>query len=348
MQTTQIDFKQYNQRASKAIEKELLCFSQEWQMHLKNNVQDLLQVNRTLTDSFYGGKMLRGTLVKLGYDLLQTSETPTIFKPAAAFEILHTSLLIHDDIIDQSPMRRGKPALHMISNDNHYGISQAICLGDLGITFSIKLLSESDYPEGIKSRVLQYFLHMLSDTILGEMLDIRSSRLRQRTEKQIILMQKMKTANYTFVGPLTVGALLAGAAETLLKTIKQYGENLGIAFQIQDDILGIFGDEYTIGKSTTSDIEENKSTLLLVYSLAHASTAQKIILKKIYGKKKLTAEQQAMIKKVFNETGALLYCKKKIRELVSQAKAVIPLMTQNEKTRYLLSNLADSLITPTQ
>src|ERR1700722_3607445 len=312
MKSTQTDFTAYLRQTYREIEKELNMFSKEWSNYIQTDFSDLKKLNEKLTKSFYGGKMLRGTLVKLGYELFAKKPSSEIIKPAIAWEILHTALLIHDDIIDQSPLRRGKPAVHIAKNE-HYGVSQAICLGDLGITIAVKLLSESNFPIEIKNRATNYFLQIITETILGEMLDVEISQRQKRTEKQIMNIHTMKTANYTIVGPLTLGALLAGARDNELEKIKRFGKPLGIAFQIQDDILGIFGDEKTVGKSTTSDIEENKSTLLITYALKHTNQKQKKFLKQYYGQKNITKKQHEEIKKIFEQTSALAYSQNKIK-----------------------------------
>src|SRR5260221_9685988 len=174
MYSVKTGFKAYLQKSSKEIEKALNKFSKEWSRYISKDFSDLENLNSKFIDSFYGGKMLRGTLVKLGYELFKREKNSAIIKPAIAFEIFHTSLLIHDDIIDQSSLRRGKPAMHLHKN-KQYGISQAMCLGDLGITLSIKLLSESNFSNETKNNALNYFLEIITDTILGEMLDIKSS-----------------------------------------------------------------------------------------------------------------------------------------------------------------------------
>lgn len=341
--TSQIDFAFYLRTSAHAIEKELNIFSKSWNKQIASSFPQLQTLNRRFTDSFFGGKMLRGTLVQFGYELVQTKSSAEIFKPAAAFEILHTSLMTHDDIIDQSPTRRGKTAIH-IHTDKHFGISQAICLGDLGISLAVKLLSECNFQTERKNNAVNYFSQIITDTILGEMLDVESPHTSLTTEEQILTIHKMKTARYTIVGPLTIGAMLGGADDKLLNNIKRFGEHLGIAYQIQDDILGIYGDETTIGKSTTSDIEENKSTLLLVNSLEHGTKQQKEILKKYYGKKGIAKEEQEMIKKIFTETGALAYSQDKIIKLITKAKKLIPLLSKDETKQELLTQLTDALV----
>ncbi len=344
MNMTQPSFELYLRDTSQEIQKELQIFSKEWNRYIANDFSDLKKSNMRFTESLFGGKMIRGTLVKFGYELIQTKNIKAILKPAAAFEIFHSSLLIHDDIIDQSPIRRGKLTLFMTEKNKHHGISQAICLGDLGITLAVNSISESDFPLEVKNMAIRYFLKMISKTILGEMLDVQASQKYNRKDEQVIKIHKMKTANYTIVGPLSVGAILAGASEKFLENIQLFGEYLGIAFQIQDDILGIFGDDKKIGKSTTSDIQENKNTLLFTYSLKKANQKQKDILKMYYGKKNITLKQQEMIRKVFIETGALDQSKKTIMKLTLQAKELIPNITKEKNKQLLLAQFVDLLV----
>lgn len=209
---------------------------------------------------------------------------------------------------------------------------------------SSKLLLESDFPDQTKMRALNFFLQMMSDTVLGEMLDVESSQSFERTEEQVITIYKKKTASYSITGPLVVGALLGDAPDILLENIKRFGEYLGIAFQIQDDILGVFGDQEAIGKSTTSDIEENKSTLLLTHCLQHASEKQKAILETHYGKKGITTQQHEAIKKIFQDTGTLDYCKNEITKLTSHAKEIIPQLSKDADKQELLTQFVNLLI----
>lgn len=345
MKKTTTDFQIYLKQSAAEIEKELRYFSTEWNDYIAEQLPHLKELNKRFTESLFGGKMLRGTLVRLGYELVQQKSTAAIMKPAAAFEIVHTAFLIHDDIIDQSPTRRGKPALHIHNSETHYGMSQALCLGDLGLILANRLIIESDFPDKNKLQAIAVFQKIKTDTILGEMLDVEAPRIKNRDEELIMDIHLMKTANYTIVGPLSVGAILAGADDNLLKAIKYFGEKLGVAYQIQDDILGIFGNETKIGKSTTSDIEENKSTLLLTYAVKQGTAKQKELLKKYYGKKGLTPKQQELIKNVFEETGARQYNQRKIEQLIAEAKTTIPSVTDDKTRQSLLDELCDVLLT---
>lgn len=345
MKSSKMDFQEYLKISSGEIENELTSYLSRWKKDYEKSTPELKEPMNQFISRIFGGKMLRGTLVKLGYELAVKNPTGSILKPAAAYEIIHTALLTHDDIIDQSPVRRDKPALHVIHRDLQYGLSQAICLGDLGFFLASRLLSESDFSDNKKMKAIDNFLRIITDTILGEMLDIKASHSLNRTEKQILQIQEKKTAQYTIIGPLSLGAILAGATDSFLKLIKEFGSPLGIAYQIHDDILGIFADEKIVGKPVISDIKENKSTLLIVYALKHASKQQLAILKKYYGKKNITSSAHTQIKQVIEETGSLAYSKEKIALLCTQAKAIIPKLTKDKSRQLLLMQMADVIIT---
>lgn len=191
----------------------------------------LLPLIDKFIESCQGGKRIRGNLVLLGYKIgnRQQATGKDIVKVAAAYEIMHSSILAHDDIIDQSLTRRGQPSLYKA-----VGIAQAITLADLGFFLAIKIIAESNFPE--KNEALKLFSKTMVDTAIGQMLDIQKG-LPAGRQGDPATIRKLKTARYTVVGPLQLGAVLAGASVNLLDQLDQFGENLGIAFQIKDDIL---------------------------------------------------------------------------------------------------------------
>lgn len=294
----------------------------------------------------FGGKMLRGCLVKLGYQIASGKYTAEILKASAAIEIFQTSILAHDDIIDLSPTRRGKPTIYKALGGDHYAISQTICLGDLGFFIANRLISDSKFDSDKKVKAVSQFSDMVIQTALGEMLDVELPRIpKKMTEDAVLEIHRLKTAYYTFIYPLSIGAVLGGARKNLLKEFEIFGLNLGLAFQIQDDILGVFGDEKKLGKSVTSDIMEGKNTLLITEARKHATPKHLKILDDFYGKGEITNREHEMIKDVFVETGSLDYSKRQISEYVEKAKLSIPKITKNRKYQDLLISLADFLVT---
>lgn len=248
-----MDFKDYLKKNAKAVDECLEDILSNFLKETKKTNPKLLPFAKSFVKSCKGGKRIRGVLVKLGYEMTQTvilSETKDlsqmrvsnklrdslliaqndILKVAAAYEILHTALLIHDDIIDKSRIRRGQPSLYAFLGNNHYGISQAISLGDIGLYLPIKIITETKFTDEVKIKALNYFSQILINTGWGQIMDVEKS-------KDTNFINLYKTAKYTIAGPLQIGAMIAGGKEQLVNNLGIFGDNLGIAFQLQDDIL---------------------------------------------------------------------------------------------------------------
>jgi geranylgeranyl pyrophosphate synthase len=340
-----MDFKQYIQKNKKPIEEEVIGSLTRWKTDIDLRVPLLKNMTELLLESNSAGKYIRGTLVCLGYDLFSTEKRRDIYKIAAAYEILHTSLLIHDDVMDKSLLRRGRPSVFQKLGGDHYGISQAISLGDAGFFLATQVLSETTFPNSVKVALISQFSQIVLNTITGQMLDVKLSHIvNNSTEDEIIKIAELKTAHYTISGPLVLGAILAGANKEYIKSLTHFGEKLGIAFQIKDDLLGIFGHQETIGKSVTSDIEEGKNTLLILYARNHGSKEQRKMLLKYYGKRKITPKQQAVIREIFKETGAYEYSEKKMLLYANEARALIPAFVVDKTKVSLLHDFIELLI----
>ncbi|HEX7042468.1 MAG TPA: polyprenyl synthetase family protein [Patescibacteria group bacterium] len=298
----------------------------------------LKKILKNLQSNTKGGKYIRGSLIRLGYMLIKNEENKNILTVASSYEILHTSLLIHDDIIDKSILRRGRKSLWKVVGQN-----LAICLGDVGFFLTNKIIAESKFQPYLKTEALSVLNKTILNTFYGEMLDVAISENRKtkRLEKEVLLIHKLKTASYSISGPLLIGAILAGADKKMLDNINLFGENLGIAFQIQDDILGTFGNESEVGKSVTSDIEENKNTLLIIYALLTGTKEQKNFLKTHYGTKEISSIDHKHIKRIFEDTGALAYSEKKAKFYAGNARKNIDKITDNKRYQKILNQLVD-------
>lgn len=197
--------------------------AQKVDQELDQILSKLPPLTKEFVNSCEGGKRIRGVLVKLGYELGKGKEIKEIFKIGAALEIMHTAILVHDDIMDKSPTRRGKPSLYAC-----VGQDLAIALADYGFFLSLQIISETSFPDKEKTEALKLFSQVMVDTAIGQIMDIQ--------KENPMLVAKLKTAQYTIVGPLCLGAILAHA-DQMLGVLREFGENLGIAFQIKDDIL---------------------------------------------------------------------------------------------------------------
>jgi geranylgeranyl diphosphate synthase type I len=339
----------YIKQTTKQINYTLEQFAHKVKEETSAVSQHLVPLIEILNQASEGGKRLRAILVVLGYEVYTNTFTEDILKPAIAFEIFQTAILVHDDIIDLSPTRRGKPTvykqLEATKNHSHYGVSQAICLGDIGMFLAVRLVSTSNFDSEKRLKAVNSFVNTLLYTGIGEMLDVELPYLQTvKEESDVLAIYLHKTAHYTITGALQLGATLGGATDEYLAHLAVYGNNLGIAFQIQDDILGIFGDEEQTGKSTVSDIEEGKITLLYLFALKKATVAQKSLLENYYGKGQISEEEANKIRKLFIDTGALAYCETQKETYVAQALSLLDNITQNITHQTLLKDFANLMI----
>ena len=290
-----------------------------------------------------GGKNLRPFLVFLGYKIAGGRNVSKILPICAAVELIHSFLLIHDDIIDKSDSRRGKPTIHKRYEKKygeHYGVSQAIILGDIANFEAMKLINDSDFEEDTKKKILAKMLDVLLETGYGEALDVEYSQ-RQATLSKIIQMTALKTAKYSFAGPLSVGAMLGGFQKSKIDALAEFGIGVGTIFQIQDDILGVFGDEKKLGKSTLSDMREGKNTILIYKAIELADKKDREILNKLWGKKDARISDLKKVREIVKKCGALLWCDKEKRRLSKKEKECITNITADLHYQGILEELVD-------
>ncbi|MDR1979026.1 MAG: polyprenyl synthetase family protein [Synergistaceae bacterium] len=296
-----------------------------------------------------GGKCIRGSLVKLGYEIaLDRPAGDEILPASAAFEVFQTAALCHDDIIDKSPLRRGRDSMwRAISRgaNPHYGISQAICLGDVGISLSSRLVLDSAFDAAEKTKALEIFLDVQTNTMDGEMLDVYMSQKKDYgDEKGILKISELKTAWYTVVGPLQLGGVLGGASRELLDAMRRYGMALGVAFQLRDDILGIEATEAEMGKSNTSDIAEGKVTLLAHYAMKRATPEQLRQLRRVYGSDAVSETDRKTVQDIFESTGAFAEVARRAEAYLAEARGIVAEVTRDPVKVELLTQFGDMML----
>lgn len=339
-----MDFVNYLDKNAQKVEVQLSKILSEFLKEVENTSFELVPLVREFVNSCQGGKRIRGVLVRLGYELGKGKDNG-IYQVAAAWEILHAGSLIHDDVIDQSQTRRGRPSLYAALGGNHYGKSQAISLGDIGLYLPVKIISQTNILDKYKIKALNHLSQTVIYTGLGEVLDVELPYLGKVVqESDIKLLYMLKTAYYTTSGPLIMGAILAGADQKLIRLLAEFGENLGIAFQIQDDILGVFGQEKQIGKSVSSDIEEGKMTQLFAYVLKKGSNEQRQVINNYYGKGKINSRELGKVREVFRKSGSLDFSFSKAIEYVSKARKIIPKITKDRVIGKLLEEMTNYLV----
>jgi geranylgeranyl diphosphate synthase type I len=304
---------------------------------------------------FMGGKNIRGSLTKLGYECFGGKEEKAILKASLMVEILHATLLMHDDIMDKDVLRRGMSTIHIQygklhqkryrrGEADHYGSCMGIDLGDSGFALSHLLLADADFPDKIKSGVLRHFNQVLLTTAFGQAIDVSYELLEKITEEDVMRVHYYKTGNYTTTGPLQYGALFADASGQEIKRIEKYSLPIGIAFQLRDDELGLFSDEKTLGKPIGSDVKENKNTILHLKALEWANGEDKQFIKSAYGNRDLTKKELERVREITQKTGALDYSQKMGRRLVEKGKKHVPQITSDSELQDTLYKMADFMI----
>lgn len=236
------------------------------------------------TQCLTGGKLLRPRLLLGTFDAL-TADALCTFAPrdvaleaAAGVEILHFAFLLHDDIIDEDVMRRGEPNLvgRLIDSGTsqagqarltHWARSSGLLVGDLMLTIAHQVYARAQMPESQRLRLLDLLDETVTETVAGEYYDVSFANRCHPAELAVVLeMTRMKTATYTFEFPLRAAAIIADACPRLEQRLGEIGQHLGIAFQLQDDLLSAFGQSDQHGKDQFSDFREAKETALIAYA----------------------------------------------------------------------------------
>lgn len=294
-----------------------------------------------------GGKKLRGCLTKLGYEIFGGTNKNLALETSLIIEIVHTFFLIHDDIMDRDQLRRNNQTMHIKYSQKygkHFGISKALNSGDIGIFLAYKLLFSLESSDKIKNEIAKIINQVFLEVGLGQTLDITYEKQKKFNEDSVLKVHRYKTADYTISVPLSMGALLAGTDENKLKSIKDFGIPVGIAFQIRDDELGMFSTEEELGKPVDSDLKEGKVTLLIVKALEFASEKDRNFLQYAHGNQKLTKEEVDRVRKIIKTGGALAYSQKTARDFIEEGKKFIPEITNDPAYQKMLTQLADFVV----
>ena len=297
-----------------------------------------------------GGKRLRPAFCQLAFVGAGGEEISTeLLNAQAALELLHASALLHDDVIDGSTTRRGEPTAHTRYFAKHieskwsgeprrFSEGAAILVGDLAFVYADQLLT------GANALTLKIWNEMRIELNIGQYLDMLGSAQRERNLVKAERVCRYKSGKYTIERPLHLGATLAAPqrADVLLEELSAYGLPLGDAFQMRDDVLGVFGDEVTnnTGKPIGDDIREGKPTPLLAMAYERASTSQRQVLEDV-GAPQISNEDISKIQEVIIETGALSELETKISGLVGESIAAITNSSLSKQSVKQLVELAE-------
>lgn len=341
-------FNNYYKKVKEKIEKSIKEYN-ETVINIKDNkiIKDLL---KEFTELNSDGKYIRGSLIAIAYNNYVNDDG---YLPlAVSYEAFETAILIHDDITDKGKTRRGKKTIHekekekYIHIDNKQDIydfsnSQAMWIGNLAYYLINKNLL-SNYKNSVNLyKIINKYNDIVIETIKGEIIDINLPFISKYNgyltkEEEVLDIYKKKTAKYTILGPFELGLSLLGKDISI--NLREALENIGICFQIKDDILGVFGDSKVMGKPNISDIEEFKQTILYTYTI---NTEYRNELLKYYGHK-ITETELEEVRKIFINSNALEYAETKMKELINVSINNINHETDlTDNTKKILKGLID-------
>jgi geranylgeranyl diphosphate synthase type I len=328
------------------VRKELQKFKVDVDLEIENYLDRVIKESKSV-DPFVmnavkffkktilaGGKRIRPLMMYYGYKAAGGTDTKEILKTSISIELIHAFLLMHDDIIDRDDLRHGKKTMHaryrdynkhFLFNNNaeHFGVSIAIIVGDFIYSLGNQILFESNFDSKLIVRALNKMQGIVGKTCIGEMQDVYMEYSKNVSESDILKMYENKTAKYTFEGPLQLGAMLAGADEQFCEKLSDYAIPVGIAFQIRDDMLGVFGDEKKTGKPVGSDIAEGKKTFLVSRTYKNASKKQQQDLKKLMGNENIDLEGVEKFRTIVKQTGAQESVETYMTDLIIQSQKAL-------------------------
>jgi geranylgeranyl diphosphate synthase, type I len=301
-----------------------------------------------------GGKRFRAAFCYWGHRAMAPADVDeeALVRACAALELLHASALVHDDYMDASDTRRGRPSTHRAleaehrgqewrGNPEQYGAAAAILLGDLLLSWADEMLRRSGFPVDRVAPALQVFDLCRTEVIAGQFLDV-SVQARGRADVDTAMtVLRYKSAKYSIERPLHIGAALAGATADDLAALTAFGLPLGEAFQLRDDLLGVFGDPAETGKPAGDDLVEGKRTVLVALALDAAPPREAALLDEALGQP-LTDEQVDELRRIIESSGAREQVEAAIAALTDSALTALGSATVDQRAREVLLGLAQA------
>jgi len=308
-----------------------------------------------LVDAADGGKRLRGALVMwsfLAYSTPAGAADPeaadAVMGAAVAVELVHLSALVHDDVIDRSDTRRGRPSLHARFAAQHtadHGHHVAILLGDVLLAAApdpLRACAVDPVPLGLAQAAL---VRLQVEVMAGQFLDVDAAAGRSASRERALTIATLKSGRYSVSRPLELGALLAGVAPAEAAGLLAVGDPLGVAFQLRDDLLGVFGDPTLTGKPAGSDLVEGKRTLLIAETLARLDPGSAAEFDRRLGDPELGAAGVADLTAAIERCGARTAVEDRIAHAAAEARAAIAGLPIGAEARSDLERLADWMVT---
>jgi geranylgeranyl diphosphate synthase type I len=333
------------------ITEDLLGFLEAERPHLEVEAQPLVDELEAVISA--GGKRLRPTFCYWGHRAAGGKDAPGILRVAAALELLHTFALLLDDVMDRSPTRRSRSSSFRAlagmaggtgrGDPARFGVSAAILTGLLAFVLADRMLLGAGVPAAATSRAADRYDRMRTRAIGGQYLDLLAAHRGEADESTARRIGVLKSAGYTVADPLAIGALLATEDGSVIAALEAYGYPLGEAFQIRDDVLGVFGDPDRTGKDRDGDLREGKQTVLLAKARALATPADRALLEDAVGDRGLDSAGAERARKIIASCGALDETEALIAELAAQARAALDRTVLDARAAEELERLTDEV-----
>ena len=306
-----------------------------------------------------GGKRLRPTFAWWGWRGAggdpDAPEVPAVLRTIAALELIQACALVHDDLMDASATRRGRPTVHVEFARRHadaawrgrparFGAAAAILLGDLALVWADDMLRGSGLPADAAARAVAPWEAMRTEVLGGQYLDVFVQSTGDTSARAALQIDRYKTAAYTVERPLHLGAAVAGAGPELIGCYRRFGADIGVAFQLRDDLLGVFGDPAVTGKPAGDDLREGKRTLLLALAVERAAArgtpAATDAIERAIGDPDLTDEHLDRVRDLLDELGAVAAVEQRIAALTGSALDALTASGTAEPAASRLAELA--------
>jgi geranylgeranyl diphosphate synthase type I len=300
-----------------------------------------------------GGKRMRPTFCFWGAMAAGAEDSEALVHAAASLELLQACALVHDDLIDHSATRRGRPAVHERFADVHrgsgwsgdsadFGAAAAILLGDLLLAWSEAMLATSGLHDGALRRAQPVTAAMRTEVMAGQYLDVVEQARGGTTVERALRVARYKSAKYTVERPLHLGARIARGGEDVMRAYSGFGLPLGEAFQLRDDLLGVFGDPAVTGKPAGGDLREGKQTVLMALSFERASAEDRQVLTDALGRNDLTDDEIEQVRDVIDRSGATAEIEAMIATRLADALAALDGVELDAAARHELVTLASA------
>lgn len=336
-----------------SVEEELEVFLSRESAYLREISPDLTIVCNSLTSFLLErGKRLRPLFAYAGFIAAGGTAEKSTLKAIASLELLQACALIHDDLMDASDTRRGKPSIHRHFESIHvqdqlegfapqYGLSAAVLLGDLALVWSDQMLNSAGLNYEQYVRTISYYNEMRVELMAGQFLDIHEQTQKSSSVDRSMKIARFKSGKYTIERPLHLGAAMANPIDKkTMDALSECGLPLGEAFQLRDDLLGVYGDASVTGKPASDDLREGKKTVLIALSRENQSPSQAQSFEKYFGSPDLDSEGITCLQQIILDTGAKDKLEKMIEELTETSLAAIDSPRFTEEGQQLLRELA--------